>query len=1013
MIFSRPMERSYPCSFGKYILLKPLAQGGMGELHLALTGEVGGFEKLCVLKRVRATRQNESAARRFLDEAKVVLKLSHGNLVQVFDAGFVDQQLYLAMEYVEGHDLYDILCRCDEHKLRIPTEVALYIAVQVCRGLDYAHTYGDLRLVHRDICPSNVLVSFSGEVKVTDFGLAQSKLKEEHTQPGKVFGRFAYLAPEQARRGEIDQRTDIYATSIILWELLVGQQMRPGPHNDAILALTEARAGKITPPSARNPRIPPEIDAIVIKGLQIEAERRYTTAEEMRRALAKVLVRLNPTFDTGGMSDFMRQVYGEQIEQTHQEREALLGRNYDRWRRPSSLAIAPRNTPRPMSGRRPGEVENLAGQVVDGRYSIIRLIGEGGMGAVYEAEHVEIGRRVAIKILHAIFSSHPETVARFRAEARAATRIGHPNIIEVTDSGTTDDGRVYFVMELLSGVDLARVMAEDRIVPAGRALAITLQICRALHAAHEAGIIHRDLKPENIFLTSRDGQQDFVKILDFGIAKNLELGQTDDRLTHPGIAMGTPEYMAPEQAAGKDVDRRIDVYATGALLYEMLTGHLPHEGDNLMQVLSKKASHPPPPPRMYRPDMPEELEQVILQALAADPGARIQTMAELGEALVPFAGSGDGWEATSEQAVLTSARDDARPASIATGPTSPLPQIPDVRLTGRRAVNRQVTGPGMPAVGLEPTLLQAAPARTVNAGQVRLSDDVQSEAHARIPVGERGSAGERQHQLHKSLAPTLMVPALRSRMWMIAMGGGIVVLLAVILTIVLWPRGDGKPVVNPGRADARARPAVKRDAAIKKPATQPVTRPATRTAKLTEEQVQEKLEWVRAAAKGGRYLKPKGDNVIELLDRIEEGYPEHPAAQQLRHDLCAGLKKSVAVALRKGRSAEAERFVQAWMALDPLSQETREPFFKVQLAQGRKALSSKRIKLAQQYAGEALKISPQSPVALELLGDIAVKRKRWGTAVEHYEAALKVEDGSAAQKKRLGLKLKKAQKRAR
>ena len=153
------MAGSFPARFGKYILLKPLAQGGMGEIFLALTGDIGGFEKLCVIKRVRATLQNESAVRRFLDEAKVVIRLSHGNLVQVFDAGFVNDEIYLAMEYVEGSDLRDIFLLCDKARIPIPLEVALYLTTQICRGLDYAHRYGDLKLVHRDICPSNVLVS--------------------------------------------------------------------------------------------------------------------------------------------------------------------------------------------------------------------------------------------------------------------------------------------------------------------------------------------------------------------------------------------------------------------------------------------------------------------------------------------------------------------------------------------------------------------------------------------------------------------------------------------------------------------------------------------------------------------------------------------------------------------------------------------------------------------------------------------------------------------------------------
>jgi hydroxyisourate hydrolase len=180
------------------------------------------------------------------------------------------------------------------------------------------------------------------------------------------------------------------------------------------------------------------------------------------------------------------------------------------------------------------------------------------MGKVYLAEHVEIGKRVALKVLHPSYSRMPDLVERFRREARAASKIGHPNIVDVTDSGTTTDGSVYFVMEYLEGIELGSVIEREGAVDVARALRIASQICRALAAAHAQGIVHRDLKPENIFLVTRDGAADVVKVLDFGIAKTTEAeAARERRLTSPGMAMGTPEYMAPEQAAGI----RIDLYA--------------------------------------------------------------------------------------------------------------------------------------------------------------------------------------------------------------------------------------------------------------------------------------------------------------------------------------------------------------------------------------------------------------------------------------------------------------------
>ena len=196
------------------------------------------------------------------------------------------------------------------------------------------------------------------------------------------------------------------------------------------------------------------------------------------------------------------------------------------------------------------------------------------MGKVYLAEHVEIGKRVALKVLHPSYSRMPDLVERFRREARAASKIGHPNIVDVTDSGTTADGSVYFVMEYLEGVELGigdRARGRDRRRPVR--CKIATQICRALAAAHAQGIIHRDLKPENIFLITRGGEADVVKVLDFGIAKTTEAeAARERRLTSPGMAMGTPEYMAPEQAAGRPADARCDVYALGAIMYEMIDG---------------------------------------------------------------------------------------------------------------------------------------------------------------------------------------------------------------------------------------------------------------------------------------------------------------------------------------------------------------------------------------------------------------------------------------------------------
>jgi serine/threonine-protein kinase len=276
----------------------------------------------------------------------------------------------------------------------------------------------------------------------------------------------------------------------------------------------------------------------------------------------------------------------------------------------------------------------LLGAVIDERYRIVRRIGEGGMGIVYEVEHVVIEKRLALKVLRDDYSSRPEVVARFRQEAKSASRIGNEHIVDISDFGETPNGASYFVMELLDGEDLANVLAREGTLPLSRAADILTQCARALAAAHAKGIVHRDMKPENIFLTKRDSRPDFVKIVDFGIAKMSDIetdGQPGRKLTKTGMIFGTPEYMSPEQAAGKQLDHRVDVYALGVILFELLTGRVPFSGDTFMGVLTQHMFEAPPSLAQANPNvqLPEAIEIFVRRALAKDPGERFQSCEEL------------------------------------------------------------------------------------------------------------------------------------------------------------------------------------------------------------------------------------------------------------------------------------------------------------------------------------------------------------------------------------------------
>jgi serine/threonine-protein kinase len=260
-----------------------------------------------------------------------------------------------------------------------------------------------------------------------------------------------------------------------------------------------------------------------------------------------------------------------------------------------------------------------------GEYRIIGVLGEGGMGRVYEAEHLKTGRHVALKVLHPRGRTR-DIEERFRREAESILRIANPHVVDIERFGPSADGKfLYLAMEMLRGESLDRVLFNADPFEPLRALRIASQICQALAAAHEAGVIHRDLKPGNVMLVNRDGDADFAKILDFGLAR-LDVGEA--ALTRVGDLIGTFAYMAPEQGQGKPATPKVDIYAVGEILYEMLTKKLPHEGED--EILVRKATVDAVPIAQHRPDLPEGICQVVMKALARDPDERHAAMADLG-----------------------------------------------------------------------------------------------------------------------------------------------------------------------------------------------------------------------------------------------------------------------------------------------------------------------------------------------------------------------------------------------
>jgi serine/threonine protein kinase len=564
---------------GRYEIVKTLGQGGMGIVYLAYDPTL---DRPVALKLLRPELRGAQA--RLLREGQSVARLAHPNVVRVFDVGTDHDDLFIAMEYVDGATLGRWL-RAERRQPRAIFE--LFAAAG--RGLAAAHAAG---LVHRDFKPDNVLVGRDGRVVVTDFGLARLDADEALaadadpdaarapakpwltvtlTRTGSLMGTPAYMSPEQLRGEVADARSDQFGFCVAHWEALFGQRPFALPERASLDEVRDAVDLGVVAPATPTPKALGPAERALRRGLSLDPADRFPDMDALLAAL-----------------------------EPPRTREAMV-------------ALA-------------------AGHEKIAHFRVIERIGQGGMGIVYRARDEKLGRDVALKVLPGDVVARADRRERFLREARAAAAVVHPAIATVFEVGT--DGDVpYIAMEYVAGRTLREVLVGGPLAVA-ELIRIATPIADALSRAHRAGVVHRDLKPENVMLDA-DG---VPKILDFGLARVFDPTTSSQPapdaailsvVTEEGTILGTPAYMSPEQARGRAVDHRSDLFSFGTLVFELLTAQAPFRGPSTMDIATAIIRDNPPAPSSITPAVPHELDRIVLKCLEKDPEDRYQSAGEL------------------------------------------------------------------------------------------------------------------------------------------------------------------------------------------------------------------------------------------------------------------------------------------------------------------------------------------------------------------------------------------------
>ena len=657
--------RALPERFGRYRIERKLGEGGMGAVYLARDT---ALERPVALKVAREVHSSAEFSQRFRREAVAAASIDHPNLCPIYDVGEVDGVVYMAMRYIEGRPLSSLVA---DYCRRPPPEAARLVAT-MARAMAVVHQRG---VVHRDLKPGNVMIPADGEPVIMDFGLAVRPTQDSRlTHSGAIVGTPAYMAPEQMRGDAVGPAADIYSLGLVLYELLTGRlPFRRG-------SLAEMMAAALyehpQPPGQLRPGLPPRLESLCLRAISKRPEDRFGSMAEFAAALDDYL-RHEAAFPSPGAGPPVAAESSAPIPRTVVGRPTGLVRRLGTWLwtaltrpfrrktcrrppveddRPSAPADSlPEPILLPASRTLPGTVAPESGALRPvevltppppsalslpdragppetpppalppeplfrrpfGKYELLRKLGQGESGIVYLARHAEHGWQAALKVLPGARFADPVCAQRLLREARTGAGLRHPNLCQILDAGT-EQGGFYLAMEYLEGKTLRSHLHE-----AGGCLTVPLacyhayQLVDTLAYLARHDVVHRDVKPGNIMVCAGDR----LKLMDLGLAKAPD--PEEGRLTLSGIILGTPAYMAPEQIV--DASRATpasDLYAAGATLFEMLTATTPFQAEAPALLMQKVLSKAAPDPRLFRPDLPATLADILVRLLDKEPGRR-------------------------------------------------------------------------------------------------------------------------------------------------------------------------------------------------------------------------------------------------------------------------------------------------------------------------------------------------------------------------------------------------------